>query len=80
MISASDAALLETTIRREGRSLLQYISEASPLGKAAGDPTPEKIRDLAREERDAVATLTNSWPAGGTRSPISAPSRCRSRR
>jgi len=57
VISAPDAALLETVIRREGRSLLQYISEAFPLGTSSGDPAPEKLRDLAREERDAVATL-----------------------
>ncbi len=58
MISAPDAALLESAIRREGRSLLQYISEAFPLGKSSADPTPQKLRDLAQEERDALATLT----------------------
>jgi hypothetical protein len=53
-----DAAVLETAIRREGRSLLQYVSEAYPWTNSAGDTTPAKIRDLAREERDALAVLT----------------------
>ena len=57
MIAAQDAALLETIIRREGRSLLQYQSEAFPWPKSSGDPTPEKVRQLAREERDAVGAL-----------------------
>ena len=57
MIAAQDAALLETIIRREGRSLLQYQSEAFPWPKSSGDPTPEKVRELAREERDAVGAL-----------------------
>jgi len=56
--AAQDAALLETVIRREGRSLLQYVSEAHPWTRSAGDPTPEKVRTLAREERDALAGLT----------------------
>lgn len=57
MIATPDAALLEAIIRREGRSLLQYQSEAFPWPKTSGDPTPEKVRQLAREERDAVGSL-----------------------
>jgi hypothetical protein len=58
VIPAPDAARLGAAIRREGRSLLQYVSEAYPWTKAAGDATPDKVRDLAREERDALAVLT----------------------
>jgi hypothetical protein len=58
VISAPDAARLEAAIRREGRSLLQYISEAYPWTKSAGDTTPERVRDLAREERDGLGALT----------------------
>ncbi len=58
MIPAPDATRLEAVIRREGRSLLQYVSEAHPWTKAVGDPTPDKVRDLAAEERDALAVLT----------------------
>jgi hypothetical protein len=58
VIPAPDAARLEAAIRREGRSLLQYVSEAYPWAKSAGDTTPDKVRDLAREERDALGTLT----------------------
>jgi hypothetical protein len=58
VIAAQDAALLETVIRREGRSLLQYVSEAYPWAKTAGDTTPDKVRDLARQQRDAVGALT----------------------
>ena len=58
MIAAQDAAVLETLIRREGRSLLQYVSEAYPWTKPAGDSTPDRVRELAREERDALAVLT----------------------
>jgi hypothetical protein len=57
VIAAQDAVRLEAVIRREGRSLLQYLSEAFPWPKTSGDPTPGKVRDLAREERDAVGTL-----------------------
>jgi hypothetical protein len=58
VIPAPDAARLEAAVRREGRSLLQYISEAYPWTKAAGDVTTDKVRDLAREERDALTVLT----------------------
>ena len=58
MIPAPDAARLEAAVRREGRSLLQYVSEAYPWTKTAGDTTPDKVRDLAREERDALGALT----------------------
>jgi hypothetical protein len=44
-------------IRREGRSLLQYQSEAFPRPHSSDDPTPAKLRELAREERDAVGSL-----------------------
>jgi hypothetical protein len=54
----SDAAVLEAAIRREGRSLLQYLSEAYPWTRSAGDPTPDTVRALAAEERDALAVLT----------------------
>ncbi len=57
MIAAQDAALLEAVIRREGRSLLQYQSEAFPWPKSSGDPTPQRVRELAREEREAVGSL-----------------------
>ena len=52
MIAAQDAALLETAIRREARSLLQYLSEAYPWTKTGGDATTDRVRELAREERD----------------------------
>jgi hypothetical protein len=55
---APDAAVLEAVIRREGRSLLQYVSESFPWTTSVGDTTPDKVRDLAREERDALAVLT----------------------
>ncbi len=55
---AADAAVLEAVVRREGRSLLQYLSDAYPWTNSAGDTTPDKVRELAREERDALAGLT----------------------
>jgi hypothetical protein len=53
-----DADLLEAAVRREGRSLLQYVSEAYPWTTSAGDTTPDQVRQLAHEERDALAVLT----------------------
>jgi hypothetical protein len=58
VIAAPDAARLEAAIRREGRSLLQYVSEAYPWTGSPGDGTPDQVRELAREERDALAVLT----------------------
>ncbi len=58
MIPAPDAARLDAAIRREGRSLLQYVSEAYPWTKGGADTTPDKVRDLAAEERDALGALT----------------------
>jgi hypothetical protein len=57
VISAPDAVRLETVIRREGRSLLQYVTEAFPWVQSAGDTTPEQVRTLAREDRDALSVL-----------------------
>src|SRR5262249_34101012 len=56
-VNAQTHALLQDVIRREGRSLLQYVSESFPW------TTPEEraalaARDtLVREERDAAAAL-----------------------
>jgi hypothetical protein len=58
VIAPRDAALLETVIRREGRSLLQYVSEAFPWTKAADEPALAQLRQLAQEERDGVAALS----------------------
>ncbi len=58
MIPAPDAARLEAAIRREGRSLLQYVSAAYPWTQSAGDTTPDQVRTLTGEECDALAVLT----------------------
>jgi hypothetical protein len=58
VIQPRDAALLETVIRREGRSLLQYVSESFPWTKAGADQALTQVRDLASEERDGVAALS----------------------
>ena len=57
MISAQDAAVLEGILRHEGRSLLQYVSEAFPWIAIGTDETLTKLQQLTREERDTVTTL-----------------------
>lgn len=57
MISAQDAAVLEGILRQEGRSLLQYVSEAFPWIALGTDETLTKLQQLTREERDTVTVL-----------------------
>jgi hypothetical protein len=58
VIGPQDAAVLEGIIRREGRSLLQYVSEAFPWVSAGTDGALTELRRLTAEERDAVGALT----------------------
>jgi hypothetical protein len=58
MISPQDAARLEGIIRREGRSLLQYVSEAFPWVRTGTDEALTRLQQLVGEERDAVAALS----------------------
>jgi hypothetical protein len=57
VISDQDAAVLEGILRREGRSLLQYISEAFPWIAAGTDETLTKLQQLTRAERDTVTAV-----------------------
>lgn len=55
----SEASVLAEIIRREGRSLLQYISEAFPWTTANEQNALNQLQMLIAEERDAVAGLSN---------------------
>jgi len=53
-------ALLQTVVRREARSLLQYVSEAFPWETAEERGAVAQLQQAAAEERDAVAALTRA--------------------
>ena len=55
----NEAPVLQDIVRREGRSLLQYISEAFPWATLAGRTALAKLDAMIAEERDAVAALSN---------------------
>ena len=57
MISSQDAAVLERILRREGRSLLQYLSEAFPWTRTGTGENLANLQQVICEERDAIAAL-----------------------
>jgi hypothetical protein len=57
MIDAQTAGLLQGIIRREGRSLLQYVGDAFPWTRSAEQDSLSQLQALIHEERDATAEL-----------------------
>jgi NADH-quinone oxidoreductase subunit N len=57
VISSQDAAVLERILRREGRSLLQYLSEAFPWTRTGTGENLANLQQVICEERDAIAAL-----------------------
>ena len=57
MIDAAAQGLIERQIRRDGRSLLQYVAESFPYTPASGEPAVAQVNALALEEQEAIAKL-----------------------
>ncbi len=57
MISPQDASRLEQVVRRESRSLLQYVNDSFPWVRDGGDAPLTKLKASAHEEADAVGNL-----------------------
>ncbi|HLN33094.1 MAG TPA: hypothetical protein VK395_35515 [Gemmataceae bacterium] len=57
MIDAKTQELLENILRRVGRSLLQYVSEAFPWTTAEEQDALAQFQVLAREEGEAAAAI-----------------------
>jgi len=57
MIDAHSKAVLQDLVRRETRSLLQYVSESFPWIIAGEEPALAGLQEIAREEREAVAAV-----------------------
>jgi hypothetical protein len=57
MIDDKTAALLQAIIRREGRSLLQYVSEAFPWITAKERDALARLQEITAQERDGVTRL-----------------------
>jgi hypothetical protein len=57
MIDSKTDTLLQQIVRREGRSLLQYVSEAYPWITADEKVAVLQLEALIAEERDAIGRL-----------------------
>ena len=57
MLPSQDAGRLDEVVRRESRSLLQYLTDSYPWTRAGADEALGKVRELAHVERDAVGGL-----------------------
>ena len=57
MNDATTAKLLQELVRRESRSLLQYVREVPVWVGPADRPTLQKLRGLAAAELDAIDTV-----------------------
>jgi hypothetical protein len=49
--------LIQQQIRRDGRSLLQYVGEAFPYAPVSAEATQRRVAELAREEQEAIGRL-----------------------
>ncbi len=58
MIDAGTQALLPDILRREGRSLLQYVSEAFPWITSEEQEALSQLQKMVAEERDRAAALS----------------------
>ena len=54
---AETAALLQDLVRREGRSLLQYVSESFPWTTAKNQHVLPVLQNLAKEEQEGTAAI-----------------------
>jgi hypothetical protein len=57
MIDAKMESLLRDIVRREGRSLLQYVEEAYPWASPDETAPLEQLRKLVANEREALGRL-----------------------
>jgi len=57
VIDAAAQELIERQIRRDGRSLLQYVCESFPYTPISGEHALAQVNTLGREEQEAVARL-----------------------
>jgi hypothetical protein len=51
------ASILQGLVRKEGRSLLQYVSESFPWTTARDREVLATLQDMAKEEQQATAAL-----------------------
>jgi hypothetical protein len=58
-MDADIAALLQDLVRREGRSLLQYVSESFPWTTYKNHHALPVILDMAKEERESAAAIAS---------------------
>lgn len=54
MTDAASRARLQDLFRRENRSFLQYVAQATPWASDADRPLADKVRQLAAEELEAL--------------------------
>jgi hypothetical protein len=59
VIDARAVALLQDVLRRESRSLLQYVREAFPWTTPQERELLDKLRQLTDEERDGATALSD---------------------
>jgi rubrerythrin len=62
VIDAQSLPVLQDIVRRESRSLLQYIHDSFPWTSAGEESVLARIRQCAEEERDSAAVLVR-WLA-----------------
>ncbi|HWY87241.1 MAG TPA: hypothetical protein VNX28_10980 [Gemmataceae bacterium] len=56
-MDAATAALLQEMVRKEGRSLLQYVSESVPWTTPKNHEALPVLLDLVREEQEGAAAI-----------------------
>jgi hypothetical protein len=57
MIDAASKCVLLDLVRRESRSLLQYVSESFPWITAGEEEALAKLPEMVREEQEGIATV-----------------------
>jgi hypothetical protein len=57
MLDAHSRDVLQEVVRREGRSLLQYVAEAFPWTPTEDEAEIERLKQMAGEQSEAIARL-----------------------
>lgn len=68
-MDAATAAIMQNTVRQEGRSLLQYVGESFPWTTAKNHDTLPILANIVKEEQQGAAAVVQCLVKNRVRPP-----------